>query len=346
MSGAALARADSAGAVQALTLDALLARAARAMPDTLALAGGGAQQSWTFATLNAEVARVAGRLAALDLGGGAPVLIAGAASPHTLIAALAAQRAGLRAALAPLSFGADSLAAASAACGAIALIGAGGHAFGDVPGLLTDAAVAARQVRVVASCGAETGNGIVNLDEDGDSAALDHAAESLPLLTFARAPAGLTPVAQDAAKLTACAQSLQRAWPADDSAPVLSTLAPVTLAGLASGPMAAWLSGRALWLHGPFEAQVFARMLARAGRAHVVAPAGLESGIGASSACASVTLLHRRPTGSDPAPARASAVAPDQQCRLIDFFAIGECHAIAFPRYASDREQHIGCFLT
>ena len=337
MSGAALVRADCAGearalaALDAMTLDALLLRAAQSRPEALALAGSPDAQSWTFAGLNAEVSRVAGRLTALELDAGATVLVSGAASPHTLIAALATMRAGLRTALAPLGFGPAGLADACAACGATALIGAGGHEFGDVRALLAAAAAAAPGVRLVATCGTGAGNGIVNLDEEGDSAALDEGAAALAPVTFARNAVGFLPVEHSAAKLAASALALLRCLPGVGS-PVLSTLAPVTLAGLISGPMAAWISAGTLWLHGPFECRTFAQTLERAGGAHVIAPASLADDFQGldelSRAFASLTLMHRNLDTVIPPPLQSIRA---MEC-IIDLYALGESAVLASPR--------------
>ena len=310
---------SAAGGAQTASLDELLNSCAAAAPGALALAGAVEQPVWSFAALDAEVSRVAALLRAFELGAGASVLVTGAASPHTLIAAVAAQRAGLRTALAPLSFGPESLAAACAACGAAALIGAGGHEFGNVPALLAVVAAASPGVRVVASCGAEDANGVVNLDDNGESAP-PAAAPALPLATFARAVSKLTLAEQDAAKLAAAALELRQAWPAG-AHPVLSTLAPVTLAGLVSGPMAAWIAGAPIWLHGPFDSRRFAEALERARRAHVIAPAGLAAHLAAaaaSGACVSLTLLRREADGPIP------ALAAPQKMQILELHAIGE----------------------
>ena len=319
-------------AAEAASLDDLLRRWAATTPDALALAGAVDQLEWSFSGLDAEVSRVAARLHAFELGARASILVAGAASPHTLVAALAAMRAGLRTGLAPLSFGVDGLAAACAACGASALIGAGGHEFGEVPVVLATTAAQSPKVRLVASCGTDAAVSVINLDEAGDSAAVDPAPEILPPETFAPGPAGLTPVAHSARKLCASALDLRRARPAGDNAPVLSTLAPVTLAGLVSGPAAAWLSGRALWLHGPFESRAFAGMLARAGRAHVVAPAAAAVLCDADAA-ASLTLLHRHADNARLPPAQPPLRWQSGTPRQIDLHAFGERQVLAIARF-------------
>jgi hypothetical protein len=63
--------------------------------------------------------------------------------------------------------------------------------------------------------------------------------------------------------------------------PILSTLAPVSFAGLAAGPYAALLAGCALHLHGPFDAAAFLATFETRAPTHLVAPVALAEALAA-----------------------------------------------------------------
>ena len=64
--------------------------------------------------------------------------------------------------------------------------------------------------------------------------------------------------------------------------PILSTLSPASLAGLATGPVAALLVGAPLAWFGPFEAQSFIETLDKAGPCHLVAPEAIAADLAAA----------------------------------------------------------------
>ena len=330
-------------ALAEMTLASLLARNALTQPDALALAGSLQAESWTFASLDARVCHVAARLRALELSDGETVLVTGGASPYVLIAMLAALRAGLGTALAPLAFGPAGLAAACVASSAVALIGAGDYRFGDFADVLAATAAAAPEVRLVATCGDEGASGFVNLDEPGEAAACE-ASTTHSIVTFIRDTSGMTAVAHDTSVVAVTALAFQQALP-DDGLPVLSTIAPVTLAGIACGPMAAWLGGRGLYLHGPFDSAVFAQDLRQAGRAHGIVPATGAAGFLAydplARAFASLTLLHRHADAQALARACPQHLAHAGEVALFDLHSFGETLALALPRNAQGQAQAV-----
>ena len=304
------------------TLNALLLHGLRQRPEALALCGAGPQQVWSFAALDACVSQVANRLRGLELPDETPVLVTGGASAHVLIVLLAGLRAGMHVALAPLALGAADLAAACIASGAVVLIGAGDHRFGEFSDILTAAAAQAPDVRLIATCGQSGSGSFVDLGGPFEGLpGVDSPTQCI--ITFERAGSTWTAVEQPLFRLHDFAATHVRSLP-DDTWPILSTLPPATLAGLVCGPLAAWSRGVALYLHGPFDGGALARQLAVAGRAHVLVPAGPAAEITAMfpNSIASLTTITRHQNDAA-LPARPASI-PSQTIPRLDLQCLGE----------------------
>ena len=324
-------------------LDTMLRAGARTRPDAIALEGSPDARAWSFAELDARAASIAGRLAELGLDAGAVAMITGGASPHVLAALLGVGRAGLRAALLPLGAGREGLAAACVAAGAELLVGAGGHAFGDLATLLAGAAADAPCVRFVAVCSGEAAGGFVDLDAPGEPPGT--ANEAPPsLVTFARGASAVSPVLQTTETVAATAGIL-RDLLAQDDAPVFSTLPPLTLAGLAAGPCLAWSVNAALHLHGPFDSQAFVVGLRRAGRAHLVIPAALAEPIVAAQGLlphiVSLTLVHRHADRAALMSVRPPMLQTASGLTVVDLHCLDEHFALPVARDSKGRARPV-----
>ena len=307
----------------------------------LALAGSPCRTAWSFSDMAARVASIAMRVRDLRLEPGATALVTGGASPHALAAVLGVQQAGLRAALLPLGGGPEELAAACGTCGANLLIGAGGQAFGDLETLLAVAASRAVAVRFVAVCGGEAKNGFVDLCAAGEAEPLAAlVAPDAAVLTFARGTGAMAATSAAPRRAAAVAAALRR-WLPEAAAPVVSTLPPLSMAGLGAGPWLAWSVGVALHLHGPFDAFALAEALAAAGRAHLVLPAALAPAVTGTSALsrhiASLVLVHRHCSAAAMLTARPPALPGAPKIPAIDLHCVGEALTLPVARDSMGR---------
>ncbi len=94
--------------------------------------------------------------------------------------------------------------------------------------------------------------------------------------------------------------------------PILSTLSPASLAGLACGPVAALLVGAPLIWFGPFEAQGFVAALDEAGPCHLIAPESIAADLAAAGLIAPARLesLSLSTRAASPAAPRTGAACP------------------------------------
>ncbi len=317
-------------------LETLTRGAARLRPERVAMTDSSGA-ALTFAALDARADVMAARLVELGLIPGETLMIAGGACVSTCVALLAALRAGLDVALAPLHPAAALLGAFAARVGVNAIAAQTAH--GDLAPIEDMFEVAARAptVRLVCGLGPAPFDGAVDLEAPAaDNTPLPAPADrALRIATFA--PGGGV-VYHQQRTLVASALDLAARARVGMGAPILSTLAPSGFAGLVAGPYLALLTGATLRFHGPFDAAAFLDELAALPPAHVVMPGALagplaEGGLIDGARMASLLLLDR--TGE-----ARGALAPLGDTRgvaIIDLHAFGEEALIAEPRGADGR---------
>jgi len=323
------------------SLDTLVSGAARLRPDTIALVDSRAEL--TYRAFAARAAALARLLAEHGLKHGERVLLAGGAEASLVVAAVAALRAGLEPVFAPLDLEAGQLAAYAKVTDAAALLATTRYG----PYCPTDvhfAAIAsAASIRLVATLGPGELDGGVDLgpeaiaqfSRDNPDEGLDRGkqlqASPGRIITLERCDGSLKPIFHRQATLIVAALDFVARARLDRDTPVISTLPPMSFAGLVAGPVAALLAGAALHLHGPFDTTRFLDMLDRVRPAQLVAPhAAAENFVDPAIArqLASLILVSRLKM-TDPAPILPACACP---CPLLDLYAIDERATIAEQR--------------
>lgn len=266
------------------TLDGLVREHARLAPDRLAvidapdrpLWSDGAPRRLSWAQLEAAVAGVARRLAELGLSADTPVAIQGPNATDTLLAILAALRAGLIPIVLPAGWRRREVAAAVERTGVRAILTvtrAGPVLPADQ---LRYVAAEAFGIRFVCSFGAEVPDGVISLEECLTGAVSDfdtpwrggEPADHLALVSWDCSAAGFFPVARSHAEVLASAVP----EPLPGEATLLSSYSPCGLAAWAT-TLAPWLlAGASLVLHQGFDATVLGVQLDRHAVTHLVLP--------------------------------------------------------------------------
>ena len=309
---------------------------------------GGDARPLCFAELDRRISALAGLWRDLGLKPGDCVLVAGGAVATSVIALLAALRAGLDIALAPLHLSTEEMLDFAHDTAAVAL--AAETAYGGLAPAEELLCVAAQAplVRLVCSLGPGRVDGAVAADPErlAASARPEVITPTGEARILTRAHDGEVVIHRQRTLVAAALDLVTRAR-IGMRLPIITTIAPVTFAGLAAGPVAALLAGAPLLLHGPFASAGFAALLQRAGPAHLVAPAALlpalqRAGLAHAATRASLILVTRRDDASAPAagdmpddlagdPAQASAYAAcmSKPPPIVDLLAIGETAAVA-----------------
>jgi acyl-CoA synthetase (AMP-forming)/AMP-acid ligase II len=330
--------AAAAGVLARFDFSSLLAGAAHLRPHEPAIGDAGApRRDLSFAELDRRVTALAQAWRELGLQSGERILISAPASSIASIAVLAAARAGLDAALAPLHLARADLACFARSVGAVAL--AGEPCAGDlapVDALFAVAAEAA-DVRLVCALGSQAIDGAVSLDPQS----LPFDPEFAPaggargaILTHDRE--GRIGYHSQQALIAAALDLAARARIGADR-PILSTLAPMSFAGIVAGPLLALLTGARLVCAGTFDAKTFVGAI-EAAQPHLVAPAAAtqmlcEAGLIDRDRIASLIALTRFDGADRHVEQRAPALSAGPRLpRIIDYYACDECAAIAEPR--------------
>jgi hypothetical protein len=317
-------------------LETLTRGAARLRPDRLAVRDSSGASA-TFAELDRRADAMASRLAELGLTPGETLMVAGGARVSTCIGLLAGLRAGLDVALAPLHPTATGLAAYAARAGARAVATQTGY--GDLAPIEDMFEVAARapDVRLVCSLGPTPFDGAVDLDiaRGAVGTRISLSGHAPRIATFA--PGGGV-VFHQQRTLVAAALDLAGRARIGMGASILSTIAPVSFAGLVAGPFLSMLAGASLHLHGPFATIEFLTTLEALDSAHVIVPGAMAGSIaeaGLIDPCHMAALLLLDRTSE-----ARGALAPLGDARgvaIIDLHAFAEEALIAEVRGADGR---------
>ena len=328
-----LARNDDAQTLDPLAgidLDALIRGGARSKPDRLAMTDVDGD-ALDFAMLDARVDTMARRLADLGLAPGETLMIVGAARLSTFLGMMAGLRVGLDVALAPAHPAPTVLALFAARAGASAIATEATDA-SDMDAIY-EVAARAPDVRLVCELGASAADGVVALGgpaEEFDDRGAAFFTPTGRIATFAQG-GGL--VYHGQRTLALAALDLATRVPGAPGAPILTTIAPTSFAGLVAGPFLSLILGRPLHFHGPFEPEGFIGALEALAPAHLVAPGALagplaEADVIRVDLLASLMLLDRTTEARGAlAPLGDAADVP-----VIDLHAFGEQALIAEAR--------------
>ena len=239
-------------------ISSLTAGAARLRPDRLAMISrrNGAEDRIDFAELDRRASALAQAFLDLSAKPGECILVAAGASAPCAIAIIAALRAGLDVALAPLHATAGELGALARDTKAVLLAAEAAYgAASPVDALLSVAAIAP-DVRLVCCLGIDDIDGAVPLDPVcmhlDDDIRFDTQGRKARLMTLD--PNGLIHAHRQRTLLAAALDLATRAR-IGSTQTIVSTLAPASFAGLVAGPVLGLLTGAPLALHGPFEAE-------------------------------------------------------------------------------------------
>ena len=330
-------------------LDALVRGVVRLRADRVAIGDStqGDAEPLSFAEFDRRISALAGLWLDLGLKPGECILVAGGAVATSVIALIAALRAGLDIAFAPLHLSTEKMLDFANDTEAVALAAEATYGGLAPAEELLGVAAQAPLVRLVCSLGPGHVDGAVAADP-AQLAVSDRpgaATRTGEARILTRAPDGEVVVHRQQTVVAAALDLVTRAR-IGMRLPIITTIAPVTFAGLAAGPVAALLAGAPLLLHGPFASAGFTALLERAGPAHLVVPAAMlpalqRANLLDAETLASLILVTRRDDSSEPAagdlpgdladdPAHASA---DAKCAnkpppIVDLFAIGETAAV------------------
>lgn len=272
-----------------LGFSALLDGAARLRPDRPALSDQ--RDSLTFAEFDARVSALAAQLSALEVGLPARALLLGGASASAVVLAFAALRAGFDLALVPAHLEPEDLARHTAELApSILLVD---PFFLSAQGEEAVLALAGAQQSVRVICSLHPIDGAVMLDMDLAEASGTSACNGS---VFLRSVDG-TLHAWAQADLLQAGVDIATQGKIKANEPILSTLSPMSFAGLVAGPIAALLAGAQCALHAPFESTRLAAEFDMLAPCHIVAPARIasllvEARVIAPEACVSLIVVH------------------------------------------------------
>ncbi|MCC0005655.1 MAG: AMP-binding protein [Methylobacteriaceae bacterium] len=243
---------------------------------------------------------------------GERVLIVGAARTGVAVAILGAIGAGLEPVIAPAHLTPAALAFLAQSTGAVAVIGPTRYGAFDAEQAMLEIAATAPGVRLLGSLGPGASDGAVDFSPAGLRDPVDANALSIKTTTPARIGLVLAPeqkaprvVFVSQSEIVAIALDFASRLRLNGERPILSTLSPASLAGLATGPVAALLVGAPLTWFGPFEAQSFIDTLDKAGPCHLIAPEAIAADLAAAGLIApgrleSLSLATRDPAAAAP----------------------------------------------
>lgn len=283
----------AAGVWGTTPLDKILARNSAVRPDDVALVDRADRLGWqrtfppelTWVELDRLVSSVAATFLDMGLKQDDVVAIQLGNTAETLIAHLAALRAGLIPAALPLTWRERELTAAFARISPLAIVTATRIGPNDHTDLMMRVAAGSMSVRHVLAFGEPVVDGIYPLNEalKPDASAegghgvprTGNPADHVAIVTFAAWEDRIEPVARSHNQwLAAAMETVLEARIGPDAA-VATTLLPSSLAGLACG-LAAWLlSGCRLILVMPVTSATFCREIGRLAATHLVLPGHL-----------------------------------------------------------------------
>ena len=312
-------------------LNALVSTAAENSPDHILI-----QDDDGVSTAAQVARRVRGLASQLVVGGlirGERVLIVGGAEAASIVAVVAALRAGLEPVLAAPGIHPIDLATCAQVSGAAALIGPSRYGDLDLGETYLSTAAIAESIRGILTHGPDRTDGAADISFPALDAMPDVVRPDEPLVvemptiaTFAGARTAPRLVSHRQASLFADALSLVEQARINPSKPVISLLAPASLGGLVGGPFAAWVGASRLVLHGPFDGRRFLAHCDADPQAHVLAPAAIGRTLERCAGDLSSMILVSRFADAE------SFVLPEAvagERPVVDLYAFGEASVLA-----------------
>jgi hypothetical protein len=305
---------------------------------------------WSYGLGLTAAGRLAAAFGRLGLPAGSPIGVCLPNSSEAALTILAVERAGHRPCLLPAAWSEKEIALAIGAAGVQAAVAFGTLA-GESPAEML-CRIAARHygLRFLCAYGPGVPDGVIDLDRAlladepgaGEPGGLgspgpgsqdrgNPGSQDPGTVTFGRSGPG-RPLHRTGASLVASAATVLIAAKVAPGDRILSLLAPDDLAGLATGLVAALVSGATFEAHGLFDAAALAAAVEGGPPAHLVAPGWLEGALAASglpARLASTILVHA-------APIRFKARAPLRE-NVVDVVAFDETALIARARDAAGR---------
>lgn len=332
-----------------MTLTDLFASTAQMNPQAQALSqsmGPLAQRrSFTYAAADRAVQRTREHLADLGLAPGDVVVVSLGATVEAPVAILAALRAGLTPCLVPVTFTAEEAREVMRRVGARAVVTTGAIGSLRPVDVMRDAAVNGGGPRFVLAFGERLPAGVIRLDEAllrssdaGFEAPAGLSGESRPAILIAGRLAGsLDVVRHEQSSLVAGGLLAVLTAGIGTAETVLSTLSPMSMAGLVTGLVPCLLTAGTLALEPVFSSATFLASLDALGTCHVAGPGALEgpvgeAGLAGARGLSSLALVHRPPARLDRVPGTAGWTT-----RTIDVLACGERGVILAGREADGR---------
>jgi hypothetical protein len=320
------------------TLDGLFRRLLTRQPDALALADppdklrvtGQPSRRLTFAQADRAIAALAAHFVEAGLPANSVIAVQLPNTIEFVLTVLAAHRAGLVVALLPQLWRQAELTVALNRTGARAVVTTSridgvGHA-----DLAMNAAVEAFSIRHVCGFGNDLPEGMASLDEvmaHGSAAATPATQDGrrAAIISFDITADGFRAVPRTHLNLIAGGLAIFLESGVPQGATILSAFAPSSFAGLTSSLVIWLLSGGALILHHPFDADVLEQQIGEQACDVVVAPALLVLRL-AEAGMLSRTPVLRQVIGLWRAPEQvaSSPVWPSEQAALTDVYLFGE----------------------
>ena len=347
---------DGDKTVTGTTLDEMFRRAGVMSPDAIAVSDppnradftDGAPRRLTYGEADRAISTLAARLLQLGLKTDAVVGLQLPNTVESVITLLAILRAGMIAALLPLLWRKQEIVAALQGIAAKAII-ACGRAGSERP--VNNAMVAAADlfpIRHICAFGSDLPDGVVPLDDIFEpSDELAHAAvrpgpaaAHVAVVTFDVTPAGIVPVARNAAQLVAGGQAILLEAGLPRAGTILSTIPPSSFAGISLTLMPWLLSGGSLALHHGCDLAALCTQSETLSGAALILPGPALEPIGEAGLLlpfADVVALWRNPERL------VSAPAWYRDASLTDVAAFGEVGLLAGKRDANCRPLAIPC---
>lgn len=313
----------------------LIASAAKLRPERVALSDHDAHSAnaLTFAELERAVVHSAALWRDAQMLEGACVLIVAGARVAPVIAVLGALYAGLDVALVPSHMSADAIAGFIRTTGAQAICSEPANGGLDLATEIFAAASLAGSIRLVATLGARPVDGALNIDiVDFKSKALTHPSQPSGRKSVVLTMTGSGGIASHSqhALMSAALDFIAEAR-IGMRLPIVSTISIASLAGIVAGPIAGFMSGAPVILHGPFDSSRLTDLLSLNRQANVVVPAAVaaaicEAGLAVHGDLAALIPLYRHDDSAEAEGMDMAVCAIPDDCKaaIIDLHAFGE----------------------
>ncbi len=340
------------------TIDDIFRRAARYHPTALALADpanresftAGAPRRLTYAEADRAVAAIAGRLRGMGLPTDAIVGVQLPNVAENILTILGILRAGMIVAPLPLLWRRADAVAALARIGAKALITCGRVGNFNHAQFALGVAADVFSIRYVCGFGDALPDGVVPFDDlfaaaapepappverNGNGDAFSHVAA----VTFDVGEGGVVPVARNHAELFAGGLAVLTESALAENARILSTMPPVSFAGLCLTLLPWLLCGGALVLHQAFDPAVLLRQQREEACGTLVLPAIVAFGLGDAGAFAAGAPACVLAAWHAPDKLAASPAWRDPNAALVDVAIFGETALVASRRGGDRRPR-------